>query len=104
MKQDQVPFSITRKEGWIIVLTLFVLVAAFLVFNHLSVPYARSWDIEWGYYATLGTFLVLVSGLVVNAKEIFGRVKSHVPSTKSLIVLAFLLVFFTLFSVNHIEN
>lgn len=104
MKQDQVPFSITRKEGWIIVLTLFVLVAAFLVFNHLSVPYARSWDIEWGYYATLGTFLILVSGLVVNAKEIFGRVKSHVPSTKSLIVLAFLLVFFTLFSVNHIEN
>ena len=104
MKQDSVPFSITRKEGWAILLTLVVLVGAFLIFNHLSVPYARAWDIEWGYYATLVTFLVFIAGFVVNAKEFFLRVKSHVPSTRSLVLLACLLGFFTLFSVNHIEN
>ena len=104
MKQNSVPFSITRKEGWAIFLTLLILVGAFLVFNHLSVPFARAWDIEWGYYATLATFLVLIAGILVNGKELVSRVKKHVPSTKSLVLLACLLGFFTLFSVNHIEN
>ena len=36
MKQDSVPFSITRKEGWAIFLTLVVLVGAFLIFQSLG--------------------------------------------------------------------
>lgn len=104
MKQDNVPFSIPLKEGRIVFLTLLVLLLAFLVFNNLSIPFARSFDIRWGYYATLLTFLVFLAGILVNAKEMLLRIRAHLPSTPSLVALFCLLGFFTLFSVNHIEN
>lgn len=103
-KQDKVPLSISRKEGWCIFLTLLVLVGAFFLFDNISVAYARSWDIRFGYYAVLLTFLVLLAGLVVNFREIVSRVREHLPSGKSLVLLACLLGFFSLFSFHHIEN
>lgn len=104
MSQGRVPFSISLKEGRILFLTLVVLVGAFLVFNNLSIPFARAWDIHWGFYATLLTVFVLLVGLVVNGREILGRIQAHRPSTPSLVALLCLLGFFTLFAVNHIEN
>ena len=104
MKQDKISFSISRREGWSIFLTLLVLVGAFLLFDNLSIAGARSWDIHWGFYAVLLTFLVLLAGLAVNFKEIVQRVREHLPSGKSLAVLACLLGFFSIFSFNHIEN
>ncbi len=104
MKKEANSFPITVKEGRAIFLTLLVLLGAFLIFNHLSVSFARAWDIQWGYYATLATFVALVVGVVANAKELISRVRSHCPSRKSLAVLFGLLIFFTIFSVNHIEN
>ncbi|SHK69421.1 NPCBM/NEW2 domain-containing protein [Fibrobacter intestinalis] len=104
MKKEANSFPITVKEGRAIFLTLLVLLGAFLIFNHLSVSFARAWDIQWGYYATLATFVALIVGVVANAKELVSRVRSHCPSRKSLAVLFGLLIFFTIFSVNHIEN
>ncbi|PBC73296.1 hypothetical protein [Fibrobacter intestinalis] len=104
MKKEANSFPITVKEGRAIFLTLLVLLGAFLIFNHLSVSFARAWDIQWGYYATLATFVALIVGVVANAKELISRVRSHCPSRKSLAVLFGLLIFFTIFSVNHIEN
>lgn len=104
MKQDKYSFSITRKEGWSIFLTLLVLGCAFFLFDNLSIAGARSWDIRFGYYAVLLTFLVLLAGLAVNFKEIVLRVRAHLPSGKSLVALACLLGFFSIFSFNHIEN
>lgn len=104
MKKEANSFPITVKEGRAIFLTLLVLLGAFLIFNHLSVSFARAWDIQWGYYATLATFVALIVGVVANAKELISRVRSHCPSRKSLAVLFGLLIFFTIFAVNHIEN
>ena len=104
MKKEANSFPITVKEGRAIFLTLLVLLGAFLIFNHLSVSFARAWDIQWGYYATLATFVALIVGVVANVKELISRVRSHCPSRKSLAVLFGLLIFFTIFSVNHIEN
>ncbi|WP_308603459.1 NPCBM/NEW2 domain-containing protein [uncultured Fibrobacter sp.] len=104
MKKEANSFPITVKEGRAIFLTLLLLLGAFLIFNHLSVSFARAWDIQWGYYATLATFVALIVGVVANAKELISRVRSHCPSRKSLAVLFGLLIFFTIFSVNHIEN
>lgn len=104
MKPEKAPFPISRKEGWIVFLTLLVLVLAFLIFNNLSIPFARKWDIEWGFYATFIPFLLLILGLIVNGRELFTRIRAHLPSTKSLLALFCLLGFFTIFSFNHIEN
>ena len=56
-----------KPQNVMLAATAFVLVSAFLIFNNLSVPYARHWDIEWGYYSILLTFLLLVAGVVVKA-------------------------------------
>ena len=101
---DKISFSISLKDARIIFLTLLVLVGAFLIFNNLSVPFARTWDIRYGYYASLITFIVFIVGLIVNAKEIVLRTRAHLPSSKSLLALFCLLGFFTVFSWNHIEN
>lgn len=104
MKQDKISLSISRKEGWCIFLTALVLVLAFLVFDNLSVAAARAWDIHWSYYVVLTTFFALLLGFAVNSKEIVRRIREHFPSGKSLFALFCLLGFFSIFSVNHIEN
>lgn len=104
MKEEKPSFPISRKEGWIVFLTLLVLGLAFLIFENLSIPFARKWDIEWGFYAALLSLLLLIAGVAVNAKEILVRVRAHFPSAKSLLALFCLLGFFTIFSFNHIEN
>lgn len=104
MKKDKSSFSISRREGRSIFLTLLVLGIAFFIFENLSVVTARSWDIRFGYYSVLLTSIVLVVGLLVNLKEIVLRVREHMPSGKSLVALLFLLGFFSFFSMNHIEN
>ena len=59
-----------------------ILVLAFLIFNNLTVPYARHWDIEWGYISILVTFILLVVGAVVNIPYIVKNGKSFLPSGK----------------------
>ena len=73
-----------KKDVFIGALVLVVLVVAFVIFNSLSIPVARSWDIKFGYYAILSTFIILVAGLVVNAKDIIQTIQTHRPSSKSL--------------------
>ncbi|MCK9183234.1 MAG: glycosyl hydrolase family 98, partial [Fibrobacteraceae bacterium] len=104
MKTNQQMSGISRKSGLIIFFTLLVLGVSFFIFDNTSVPTARAWDIKWGYYAILLTFIAFIVGIVLNGKDFVCRVREHLPSGKSLIALVALLLFFVIFSLNHIEN
>ena len=69
-----------KPQNIMLVVTVLVLVSAFVIFNNLSVPYARHWDIEWGYYSILLTFLLLVAGIVVNVPFVAKHVREYLPS------------------------
>ncbi len=87
-----------------LVLVFVVTGAAFALFNSLSVSYARSWDIRWGYYFVLTTFGVLIAGLVVNGKEIFRRFWERRVPLRVSVILLLLVAFFSLFAVQNISN
>ena len=91
-----------KPQNVMLAVTLFVLVSAFLIFNNLSVSYARHWDIEWGYYSILLTFLLLVAGVVVNAPFIAKHFRGFMPSGKSFCGLALLLIVFSVFIFGNI--
>jgi len=93
------------KANWLqpIIFTLPVLSGAFLLFQKFSQNYAKAWDIKWGYYAVLALFVWLCAALVWNAKEIFQRAKSYLPSKVSGLCLAALLVLFAVFAVTQIS-
>lgn len=84
--------------------TLVVMLAAFLIFNNLSVSYARRWDIDWGYYAILSTFILLVAGIVVNIPFVAKNIKGFLPGGKSLCGLLVLLILFSVFMFGNIGN
>lgn len=84
--------------------TLGILLLAFLVFNNLTVPYARHWDIEWGYISILSTFILLVVGAVVNIPYVLKNGKSFLPSGKSFCWLAIILAVFSIFMFSNISN
>ncbi|MCL1967776.1 MAG: NPCBM/NEW2 domain-containing protein [Fibromonadales bacterium] len=93
------------KYNWLqpIVFTLPVLSGAFLLFQRFSQSYAKAWDIKWGYYAVLALFVWFCAALAWNAKEIFQRAKSYLPSKVSGLCLAALLVLFAVFAITQID-
>jgi hypothetical protein len=93
------------KYNWLqpIIFTLPVLSGAFLLFQRFSQKYAKAWDIEWGYYAVLALFAWFCIALAWNAKEIFHRAKSYLPSKISWLCLAALLVLFAVFAATQIN-
>lgn len=76
-----------------------VFAGAFFLFQKISQSYAKSWDIQWGYYAVLALFAWLCAALAWNAKEIFQRVKNCLPHKLSMLGLLALLIFFAVFTV-----
>ena len=86
------------------VTTVVVLIAAFLVFNNLTVSYARRWDIDWGYYSILSTFILLVVGVVLNLPFISKHVREYLPSGKGFCGLAILLIIFSVFMFGNIGS
>ncbi|MCQ2054221.1 MAG: NPCBM/NEW2 domain-containing protein [Fibrobacter sp.] len=84
--------------------TLVVLVAAFLIFNNLTVSYARRWDIEWGYIAILLTFVLLVVGVVVNVPYVAKHFREYRPGGRGICGLAILLIIFSVFMFGNIGN
>ena len=93
-----------RPQAVMAAVTLFVLVAAFLIFNNTSVEYARRWDIEWGYYAILLTFILLLVGIVVNIPFVVKNWRANLPGGKSFCGLAILLIVFSVFIFSNIGN
>ena len=93
-------------RGHLVILgiTLAVLVGAFLVFNNLAVSYARRWDIDWGYYAILSTFILLLVGIVVNLPEMIKGFRSYIPSGKSICAFAGIVLVFSIFMFGNISN
>ena len=85
-------------------ITLAVLVGAFLIFNNLTVSYARRWDIDWGYYAILSTFVLLIVGFAVNLPVILRNMKDFRPSGKSICAFAGIALVFSIFMFGNISN
>jgi len=104
MKKWISSLNIGRKDGVIAAITLVVLVIAFLIFNNLSVPYARRWDIDWGYYSILSTFILMCVGLVVNAPFVANHFKERMPSGRNWCWLAVVLIIFSVFIFSNIGN
>ena len=80
-----------------------VFAGAFFLFQKMPQNYAKHWDIQWGYYAVLALFIWLCAALAWNGKEIFQRAKSYLPTKFSMLGLAALLIFFTVFTVSNID-
>ena len=93
-----------KPQNVMLAATAFVLVSAFFIFNNLSVSYARHWDIEWGYYSILVTFLLLVAGVVVNVPFVAKHIRGFLPSGKEFCGLALLLIVFSVFIFGNIGN
>ena len=93
-----------KPQNIMLVVTAVVLVSAFVIFNNLSVSYARHWDIEWGYYSILLTFLLLVAGVVVNIPFVAKHIRGFLPSGKGFCGLALLLIVFSAFIFANIGN
>lgn len=85
-------------------ITLLVLLVAFLIFNNLPVSYARHWDIEYGYYSILLTFLLLIVGFLLNVFEIPKFFINRKPSGKSIGILSVFVLIFSVFMFSNIEN
>lgn len=104
MKKWFTSLNLGKKDAFTALFTLVVLVVAFLIFNNLSVPFARRWDIDWGYYSILGTFLLLLVGVVVNAPVIAKYTKSFLPSGKSLCAFVVVALVYSVFMFGNIGN
>ncbi len=85
-------------------ITLAVLVSAFLVFNNLTVSYARRWDIDWGYYAILSTFILLIVGVAINMPMIVRNFRAFKPSGRSICAFAGIALVFSIFMFGNISN
>ena len=88
MKNWLLSLGLGRREGLIAIFTMVVLVVAFLIFNNLSISYARSWDIEYGYIAILLTFILFLVGVVVNIPYVAQNIRTNRLSGKSFCRLA----------------
>lgn len=84
--------------------TVAVLVSAVLIFNNLPVSYARNWDIKWGYYSILSTFLLFLVGVGLNIPFVAKNIRGFLPSGKSCCGLAILLIIFSAFMFGNISN
>ena len=104
MKDFILRLGLCRRHLAVIGITLAILVVAFLVFNSLSVSYARRWDIEWGYYAILSTFVLFLVGLALNLPTIVCGFKDFVPSGKSICAFAGIALVFSVFMFGNISN
>ena len=104
MKNILERLGVSRRHFVVIGITLAVLVVAFLIFNNLTVSYARRWDIDWGYYSILSTFILLVVGIVVNFPVIAQGWKSFRPSGKSVCAFAGIALVFSVFMFGNISN
>ena len=104
MKNILERLGISNRHFAVIGITLAVLVVAFLIFNNLTVSYARRWDIDWGYYAILSTFILLVVGIVVNFPVIARGWRDFKPSGKSICAFAGIALVFSVFMFGNISN
>jgi len=80
-----------------------VLAGVFFLFQKIPQNYAKAWDIKWGYYAVLAVFVWFCAALILNAKEIFQRIKNYLPSKISMLCLAALLILFAVFAATQIS-
>ncbi|MCQ2123765.1 MAG: NPCBM/NEW2 domain-containing protein [Fibrobacter sp.] len=104
MKKWLASLNLGGKHVCLACITLVILLLAFLIFNNSSVAFARRWDIEWGYYSILLTFILLVVGVVVNIPFIASNIKKFLPSGKGFCIFAGIALIFSVFMFANISN
>lgn len=104
MKKWLASLNLGGKHICLASITFVVLLIAFLIFNNSSVEFARRWDIEWGYYSILSTFILLVVGVVVNIPFIAENIKKFLPSGKGFCIFAGIALIFSVFMFANISN
>lgn len=104
MKKWFASLNLGKKDAYTAAITFVVLVVAFLIFNNLSVPFARRWDIEWGYYSILVTFVLLLLGLVVNLPSIAKHFREFLPPGKTICGFVLVALAFSVFMFGNIGN
>ncbi|SHK45087.1 NPCBM/NEW2 domain-containing protein [Fibrobacter sp. UWH5] len=104
MKKWFASLNLGKKEASIAAATLAVMVVAFLIFNNLTVPFARRWDIDWGYYSILLTFILLLVGVVINIPSTSKHLKSFLPSGKPMCGFVLVTLIFSVFMFGNIGN
>ena len=104
LREWVVSLNLGKPQAVMLATTVAVMVAAFLIFNNLSVSYARRWDIDWGYYAILSTFVLFIAGVVVNMPFVAKHIREFLPSGKAFCGLAILMIIFSVFMFGNISN
>lgn len=104
MKKWLASLNLGGKHVCLACVTLVVLLLAFLIFNNSSVSFARHWDIAWGYYSILLTFILLIAGIVVNVPFIAANIKKFMPSGKGFCIFAGIALIFSVFMFANISN
>jgi len=62
-----------------------VLAIAFVLFNKTSNDAGKAWDIRWGYHFILTCFIAAVIAFAYNAKDLWARLRSHLPSRPAML-------------------
>lgn len=104
LKKLAVAHNLDRRHGVMAGATFGVLLVSFLIFNNLPVSFARRWDIEWGYYSILLTFILLLAGLLVNLPVFVKGWKNVLPSGKVICALTMIILVFSGFMFGNISN
>ncbi len=96
--------NLSKRDLWITLSTLVVLVIAFAIFQNTPVSTARALDIRFGFYAIFLTFILLCVAAVWNAPEFFKRLKKIKPNSSIIAVGTVVLVLFSVFIFSNISN
>ena len=81
-----------------------VVIPIWTMFSHLSKPYARVWDKDWGFYYLLVTAIVTVVGFIVSFKDLKAAIVERSPSIKGWIIAIIITAFFGGFVYTQIER
>lgn len=104
MSQIKAFFSFRKDDAKALGLAFIVLAVAFGIFESLSNDQAKRWDIAWGYWSILGTFLALLAGILVTGREALQKFLDNIPPRFSLLALVGLVLFSAWFTTTNVAR
>ncbi len=81
-----------------------LLIAAGIIFKITPNAAAKKWDLDWSYLHMVITAVVLLIGAAITLPDIIKRSKERLPSSKGLLFLAVIVLFFGVFTYTQIER
>lgn len=84
--------------------TLAVIIVSFLIFNSTSNDAGKRWDIQYGFWFMLLVLASCIGTLVWNAKELWQRLQSKLPSRASIVAMTLLVAFLGVFTAMNVHR